>query len=77
MTGSQTDEQRRHIYLGLTQPILGAVMDHLQTYFQQLYRVTARQPGEEQVASLLLFKFGGRGGGGELLRVRDSRNGII
>jgi len=50
MTSSQTDEQRRQIYLTLTQPILAAVTDHLQAYFQHLYRVTApRQPGEEQV----------------------------
>ena len=57
MTSSQTDEQRRQIYLTLTQPILAAVTDHLQAYFQHLYRVAPpRQPGEEQVPESFCFR---------------------
>ena len=49
MTGNQTEEQRRQIYAALTRPIVLALVEHLQSYLQQLYRVTPRQQGSEQV----------------------------
>ena len=45
----QTDAQRRQIYLNLTQPILQTALDSIRSYFQQLYRLAPRQPGQEQV----------------------------
>lgn len=49
ITNAQTDEQRRQIYLSLTQPILQAVSQHLHSYFEQLYRMVPMQQDEEQV----------------------------
>ena len=49
MTMRQTDAQRRQIYLNLTQPILQTALDSIRSYFQQLYRLAPRQPGQEQV----------------------------
>ena len=50
MTMHQTEEQRREIYLALTQPILQAMEHNLQSYFQQMYGIIPLQRGEDQVS---------------------------
>lgn len=49
---SQTPEQRRHVYLALTQPILHAVEHHLQAYFEQLYCVRGGETSEAEEVSI-------------------------
>lgn len=48
MSSSQTEEQRRFVYLNLVQPILQTAFTSLDTYFQQIYRIL---PSTEQVGA--------------------------